>query len=44
MDSWKGSRLELVEHGEHEVLMESDAIQREVFDGLEKLFLGTVAS
>lgn len=44
MDNWKGSRIELIEGGEHEVLMETSAMQRLVFDGLEKLFLGTVAS
>ena len=44
MENWKSSRLEMIEGGEHEVLMENGAIQRVVFDGLEKLFLGAVAA
>lgn len=44
MQSWKGSRLEMVQGGEHEILMETKALRDPVFDGLEKLFLGTVAS
>lgn len=44
MDNWKGGRLEIVEGGEHEVLMETDTLRAGIFDGLQKLFLGTVAS
>ena len=44
MDAWKGGRLEVVKGGEHEVLMETEALRRPVFDGLQKLFLGTVAA
>ncbi|MGJ5620468.1 alpha/beta fold hydrolase [Sulfitobacter sp. MF3-043] len=44
MDSWKGGRLEIVEGGEHEVLMETETLRTPVFDGLEKLFFGTVSA
>ena len=44
MESWKGGRLEMVKGGEHEVLMESESLRTPVFDGLEKLFLGTVTT
>ncbi|MGJ8627464.1 MAG: alpha/beta fold hydrolase [Sulfitobacter sp.] len=42
METWKGGRLEMVEGGEHEVLMEKEPLRKQVFDGVEKLFLGTV--
>lgn len=41
MENWKGGRLEMVEGGEHEVLMETEHLRRPVFDGVAKLFLGT---
>jgi lysophospholipase len=44
MEGWKGGRLEIVERGEHEVLMEVEAMREPVYDGLEKLFLATVTS
>ena len=36
--------LELVEGGEHEILMELPAIRNAAMDGIEKLFLGTVTT
>ena len=42
MATWKGGRLDMVEGGEHEVLMGTDAQRRQVMDGIEKLFVGTV--
>ncbi|MEM9968055.1 MAG: alpha/beta hydrolase [Pseudomonadota bacterium] len=39
MASWKGSHLETVAGGEHEVLMEVPALRNAVFDGLERHFL-----
>lgn len=44
MEGWKGGRLEIVQGGEHEVLMEVKELRDAVFDGIEKLFLGTVTS
>ena len=44
METWKGGRLEMIEGGEHEVLMGTDAQRRLVIDGIEKLFVGTVTS
>jgi lysophospholipase len=44
MEQWVGGRLELVEGGEHEILMELPAIRNAAMDGIEKLFLGTVTS
>lgn len=44
MEGWKGGELIVVDGAEHEVLMEGDAIATPVFDGIEKLFLGTVTS
>ena len=44
MENWKGGRLEMVSGGEHEVLLEHPALRGPVFDGLEKLFLGTVTT
>jgi lysophospholipase len=44
METWKGGRLDMVEGGEHEVLMGTDAQRRQVIDGVEKLFVGTVTS
>jgi lysophospholipase len=44
MERWKGGRLEMVHGGEHEVLMETTPLRKSVFDGIEKLFLGSVAS
>ncbi len=44
MEDWKGGRLEIVEGGEHEVLMEQPAMRKDVFDGIQKLFLGNVTS
>lgn len=44
MENWKGGRLELVEGAEHEVLMEQDSIRGPVLDGIQKLFLGSVAT
>lgn len=44
MKDWKGGRLEIINGGEHEVLLEVEALRRPLFDGLEKLFLGSVTS
>lgn len=44
MENWKGGRLEIVEGGEHEVLMESPDIRKPVLDGLQKHFLGTTTT
>jgi lysophospholipase len=41
MDSWKGGELRIVENGEHEILMEGDAIRTPVFDEITSLFLNT---
>lgn len=42
MEDWKGGRLEIVQGGEHEVLMEIEALRTPLFDGLQKLFMATV--
>ena len=44
MEKWKGGRLHLVEGGEHEVLMETEALRTPILDGAEKLFKATVTS
>ena len=44
MENWKGGRLEVVEGGEHELLLERPDLRNPVYDGLEKLFLATVTS
>lgn len=44
MDNWIGGRLEIVEGGEHEVLLETEALRTQVLDGVAKLFLGTPSS
>ncbi|MGB3243848.1 MAG: alpha/beta hydrolase [Sulfitobacter sp.] len=44
METWKGGHLEIVPGGEHEVLMETEELRKPVYDGLQKLFLGTVTS
>lgn len=41
MDGWKGGQLEVVEGGEHEVLMEIETLRNPVFDGIAKLFHNT---
>ena len=38
MDKWPGSRLEMVDGAEHEVLMETPAIRKRAFDGLTEWF------
>ena len=43
MENWKGGKLELVAGAEHEVLMEQESIRTPVFDGLQKLFLGSAS-
>ena len=40
MAEWKKGRLEIVENGEHEVLMESETISGPLFDAMTDLFLG----
>lgn len=44
MEKWVGGRLELIEGGEHEILMEQPQLRNQALDGIEKLFLGTVTS
>lgn len=44
MESWKGGRLEMVEGGEHEVLMEQPHIRTPIFDDMTKLFFSTTGS
>lgn len=39
MASWKQGELQIVENGEHEVMMDGDAISHPVFDAMTKLFL-----
>lgn len=39
MESWKKGRLEIVQNGEHEVLMDSDPVSRPVFDQMARLFM-----
>ncbi len=41
MAAWKGSTLRMVEGGEHEVLMESEALRTPIFDEIAHLFLNT---
>lgn len=42
MENWKGGRLDIVEGGEHEVLMGPEDQRKPVLDGIQKLFLGNV--
>lgn len=44
MDGWTGGRLETLQGAEHELLMERAPLRNVVYDGLQKLFLGTVSS
>jgi lysophospholipase len=44
MADWKGGRLEIVEGGEHEVLLEVPELRGPIFDSLEKLYLGSVTT
>ena len=44
MESWKGGRLEMVEGGEHEVLMEVPDMRNPILDGIQRLFSATVTS
>ncbi len=44
MEAWKGGRLEIVQGGEHEVLLEIDALRTSIYDGIEKLFLAPVTA
>ncbi|MGC3936470.1 alpha/beta fold hydrolase [Roseobacter sp. EG26] len=39
MEAWNRGHLELVENGEHEVLMESEAVSAPIFDQMTALFL-----
>ncbi len=41
METWKGGQLRMVEGGEHEVLLESEAIRTPIFDEMASLFLNT---
>lgn len=38
MEKWKGGRLEMIEGGEHEVLMETPALRTRVLDDMAELF------
>lgn len=42
MEHWTGGRLEMVQGGEHEVLMEMESMRTPVLDGIKKLFLGNI--
>jgi len=44
MKSWKGGRLEMIEGGEHEVMMEQPHIRTPIFDDMAKLFFSTTGS
>lgn len=44
MENWKGGRLEIIEGGQHEVLMEGIEMREPIFDGIQRLFLATVSS
>ncbi len=44
MEAWKGGRLEMVPGGEHEVLLEVEALRAPIYDGIEKLFLAPVTA
>ncbi|MEP1766262.1 MAG: alpha/beta hydrolase [Sulfitobacter sp.] len=41
METWKGGRLQLIEGGEHEILLERKEIRTPIFDEIAKHFLGT---
>ncbi|MEM6305641.1 MAG: alpha/beta hydrolase [Pseudomonadota bacterium] len=43
MEGWKGGRLEIVEGGEHEVLLEAPDLRAPIYDGLDRLFSATVS-
>jgi lysophospholipase len=44
MAHWNGGRLDIVQGGEHEVLMESAAKRAPIMDSMEKLFLGSASN
>lgn len=44
MQNWTSGRLATVDGAEHELLMEREALRTPIYDGLEKLFLGTVTA
>jgi lysophospholipase len=44
MRNWKNGRLEVIEGGEHEVLMEGEELTRRIFDETARLFLETVSA
>lgn len=44
MKNWKNGRLEIVQGGEHEVLMEGEEITRRIFDESVQLYLETVTA
>ncbi|WP_299411745.1 alpha/beta hydrolase [uncultured Sulfitobacter sp.] len=41
MDSWKGGQLRVIEGGEHEVLLEAEAMRTAILDEIANLFLNT---
>ncbi|MEM7520156.1 MAG: alpha/beta hydrolase [Pseudomonadota bacterium] len=42
MDGWTGGKLEIIEGGEHEVMLEQEHMRAPLFDGMEQLFFGSV--
>lgn len=44
MAGWKDGRLEMIEGGEHEVIMEPPQIRQRIFDDIAALFLGKQAA
>jgi len=42
MQNWKGGKLQIVETGEHEILMEKEAMRGPVFDAISQLFANTI--
>lgn len=44
MSRWRGGRLELVEGGEHEVLMETPELRKRIFDGVAAHFEASAGS
>ena len=41
MENWKGGQLRVIEGGEHEVLMEQDAMRAPIFEEISELFINT---
>lgn len=44
MEDWKRGRLEMIEGGEHEVLMDNPDVRKRIYDDMTELFLGKPSS